>query len=333
MKKYVKFFLTSFLISSSSLVYASSSVQREADDILNVQTGFAGNSSTIDFRNEGLPGSPTAGYESNTPGKIGVSLGYRNLGLGLSASTPPDDTTKKGESQIQDYSLRLLGRNTFNFGYQYTKGFYQKSSADASTGIYQQKPDMQVKRLSFMWMHNFFHEDLSLPAVFNYSGRQLTSGWTALTFVQLNRSSIEDSSAIISSTQAAQFPILSPYKKFTRDSVAAGVGLAGALVYESFQIGTLVSVGGSLEEKTFTDTMDVKRKDSSGGSPVNIFLNAGYNGKKHQVGASFFFNSYNTKLGSESINDAANEVRFFYGYRFDGVNLGGFINGISAILD
>lgn len=184
-----------------------------------------------------------------------------------------------------------------------------------------------------MWMRNFFHEDLSLPAVFNYSGRQLSSAWTAVSFVQMSRSSIEDSSPIISSGQASLFPILSPYKKITRDSVAAGAGLAGVLVYESFQLAALVSVGGSLDEKTFTDTLDEKRKDNSGGAPVNVFLNAGYNGKKHQVGASFFFNSYSAKLGSESIVDATNEVRMFYGYRFDDVNMGGFLNGISAFLD
>jgi hypothetical protein len=260
-------------------------------------------------------------------------LGYRNLGLGISSAQAASDTQLKGTSQFQDYSVRLLGRHTFNIAYQKTKGFYVKNSQQPITGAYLQKPDLSVEKISLQWLYNFYHDDLSLPAAFSYSGRQTDSAWTVLTFAQLNKTDIDDNSSLIVPSSQVFYPEFSKYSRINRNSASLGVGLAWALVYNNFQFSALATVGGSIEEKIYTDLNGNTSSDSAGSSAANFFLNAGYNGKKNQVGLTLVTLGYSTKLGRESLDESVQDVRVFYGYRFDGVNLGSTINAISAWFD
>ncbi len=172
-----------------------------------------------------------------------------------------------------------------------------------------------------------------MPATFNFSGRQNETTWASLIFVNLNKTTITDQGSFVPTDLQSSFPKYSLYKKIDRNSAGAGLGLAGVYVYANFQAALLLTVGGSLEQKSFFDLNDSMTADSSGSTSVNAFVNLGYNGKKHQLGLSLFNNAFETKIEKESLNQASQDIRIFYGYRFDGVNLGAGINWVSSLLD
>lgn len=321
------------LLCMNTLVWAQSSVEKEADRVLNVQPSFMTSTLALRFKNQSISEENLIEYESNASGRFGTSLGYRNLGLTVATSLPPVDTEYRGSSSLQDYSLRFLGRHTWDFSYQKNIGFYQRNYADPVTLVHPQRAKLSMERLSALWMYNFYHEDLSLPATFNYSGWQRSSGWTPLAFVNLNRTVVSDNVSIVPTTQKSSFPNLTTYKKIDRNSLALGLGIAGSFVYKNFQASLLTTIGGSLEQKTFYDTTDGTSSDTSGSAPANLFFNLGYNGEYHQFGLSVFAGSFDTKSGTEIISQYNQDARFFYGYRFDEVNLGSFVNTISDWLD
>lgn len=316
----------------SHFCFASGAVEKEGPNILNVQIGFSGNANGFDFKNSAVSGDDLLKYSTNAPGRFGLSLGYRNLGLGISESVPAGDTDKKGDSRLESYSLRLFGKNTYNLSYQKNTGFYVNGSENAS-GVFTQKPDLQLQKISFEWIHNFYDDDFSLPAVFSYSGRQKSSGWGIVSLLQIDKSDLSNSASLVDPSQQANLPQFSQYKSFERNSASAGVGLAGVYVYENFQLAALLSLGGSIEEKIFTDLNGNDNHDSAGSTVSKIYLNTGYNGEKNQFGATLVVNDYNTKLGTESLDQLSLDIRIFYGYRFDGVDFGHAINTVSSWLD
>lgn len=326
----MKLLLTTILIFSS--VFSFASVENEASDVLNVQLGLSSSASNLKFKNSLISNGSQVTYESNSGGSLGLSVGYRNLGISVGSSVPPEQTDKKGASEQTDYAVRFLGRNSYSARYQKNTGYFIKDSQQAD-GTFLRKSDLRTEKIHLEWIHNFSHEDLSLPAVFSYSGRQLQPNWTFLTVAQLNKSLISDGSSIIETSQQAKLPQFSQYKKIDRASASLGVGLAGALIYENFQAGLLVTVGGSLEEKRFTDINEVTTKDSTGSSAANAFMNFGYNAKKHQLGLTILISNYALKAGPETLDESTQEFRLFYGYRFSGVNLGTAVNTVSSWLD
>lgn len=321
-----------FTLTVVTLARASGSVENEANDVLNVQLGLASSASSLSFKNSLISSGSQVTYNSNSGGTVGISLGYRNLGFSLASSVPPEEVAQKGISKQTDYSVRFLGRNSYSARYQKNTGYYIKDSVQAD-GTYLRKPDLQTEKIHLEWIHNFYHQDLSLPAVFSYSGRQLEPNWTFLTIMQLNKSLISDNSSVIEVSQQGKLPEFSQYKKIDRTSASLGVGLAGALSYQNFQLGLLVTAAGSLEEKKFTNTNDVTTRDSTGSSAANAFLNFGYNAKKHQFGMTILISNYALKVGPETLDESTQEFRLFYGYRFSGVNLGETVNTVSSWLD
>lgn len=326
-----KFILVLFLFWSSLGV---ASVEKENDDILNVQFVVSNSSLITTFGPPTITGNrKELSYEPNLSGDTGVSIGYRNLGIGLSSQNKSRENDPLGISSTQNYSFRLLGKNSFEASYQQVKGFYLKNSIDEFNSGYYLRPEMKVERTAAQWIYNFHDKDISLPALFSYSGRQTSSAWGILSFLNANRVVTSDQGALIPAGQSANFSEFADIKDIDRLSFGAGVGLAGALVYEGFQFGALITLGGATSQVRYTKVDQVKDSASETSSTANTFFNLGYNGKKHQLGASLFVTSNTIEKNKERLNQQRSEIKVFYGYRFSGVNLGSIPNGISSWFD
>lgn len=311
--------------------FVKASVEKEGDDILNVQLVTSNSSLVTAFRPPTVAGTrKELSYEPNLRGDYGASIGYRNLGLGLSSQHKNIPNDPLGISSTQNYSFRLLGKNSLEASYQQVKGFYLKNSLDEFNTGYYLRPEMKVERTSAQWIYNFHDKDISLPALFNYSGRQTSSAWGFLVFANANRTITNDQGALIPAVQSGNFSEFADIKDIDRLSFGAGFGLAGALAYEGFQLGALLTLGNATSQVRYTktDLLSESKSDSSGTS--NVFLNLGYNGKKHQLGASLFVTSNTIEKKLERLDQQRSEIKIFYGYRIGGVNLGSIPNGISS---
>ncbi len=307
---------------------------KEADDMLNVQLDVA---SSILSNQIGPPtietGRNKLRYEPNVSEKTGISLGYRNLGLGFSFQSSTSNEDLKGESSTQDYSLRLLGKNSFEVSYQKAEGFYLLDSENEFGSGFYRKPNMVTSRTAIQWIHNYHHDDISLPASFNYSGWQKKSGWGFLTFINANRATTRDESTFIPSSLASSYTEFADITAVERSSAGLGIGLAGALVWRGFQLATLITVGSSYNSVRYEKVSKLDEKISGSSSTSNVYINLGYNGSRNQFGLSFFNNSNVIARNSEKFEQSRTDVRAFYGYRFSDVNLGRLANTVSSWLD
>jgi hypothetical protein len=313
---------------------ATASVQKEGDDILNVQLFVSNSSLVTNFGPPTITGTRRElSYEPNLRGDNGLSIGYRNLGFGLSSQNKNTPNDPLGVSSTQNYSVRLLGKNSFEASHQQVRGFYLKNSLDEFNTGYYLKPEMKVERTSAQWIYNFHDKDISLPALFNYSGRQTSSAWGLLVFLNTNRVITSDQGALIPASQSSNFSEFAEIKDIDRFSFGGGVGLAGALAYGGFQMGALLTLGNASNQVRYTKTDLTTEAKSDSSSTANIFLNLGYNGKKHQVGASWFLASNTIEKNKERLDQQRSEIKIFYGYRIGGVNLGSIPNSISSWFD
>ncbi len=272
-------------------------------------------------------------YEPNTGVRSGASIGYRNIGLGFSSQGSAEDVENRVSSKAQDYSLRLLGKNSFDLSYQSANGFYLLDSSGEFNSGYCRKPDMKMERTAFQWIHNFNSKDISLPAMFNYSGWQKDSNWGFLFFANANQVNTSDPSTFIPPSLTTSFTEFANVTEVNRTSYGTGVGLSGALVCGGFQLAALLTVGTAYNSVNYSFLNASNEKINGNSTTANIFLNAGYNGSRNQFGFSVFTSSNTIQRNIEKFEQSRSDFRFFYGYRFSDVNLGGAINGISSWLD
>lgn len=312
---------------------------KQADDNLKVELGIISPTLSFDIKVPKEISLSKIKYQPNTQSKTALGLSYRNIGASISSTNPTSDENnlKYGKSKSTDLQFRFFGKRTYEFFYQTYQGYYIDNSADidssygnSSTKI--QRPDIKTKNYGINFYWNLNEKDFSQAIAYDQMGTQKDSAWGLSWLIHASQSSIEGESQLVPQNAALSFGDLASITHLHRNTLATGMGIGGIASWSDLYVAALLAVGFGYQGLTYESVSLAPGKDSITGSYASGRLGLGYNGKKNIFGIQLLTDSVTSTLLKGEITGSAIELKVFYAYRFDGVNLG-FLNYISAWFD
>ncbi len=225
-----------------------------------------------------------------------------------------------------DVQFRFFGVNTYEVYYQAYKSYFLKNSAefDASYANRSDKiirPDIKTQNLGFNYYRSWREDDYSQAIAFDQLAPLTESGWGVSWVAHGSSSSLKGSTPFIPVPNANTFGALADLKKITQSTLAGGMAVGGMLAYEHVYLTGFLALGlGYQKFKAQFASLGSKESDSVG-AYTSSRLGLGYNGKKHVTGAQFITDQVSTSLSGGNISGQSFELKIFYAYRFDGVDL------------
>lgn len=278
-------------------------------------------------------------YKPNTPGRLFVSLGYRNLGIGASTQpvSTPEDKQNLGETKSSDYQFRLYGRRiTQEYFYQTYQGYHIDNSADVdptyTTALKLQRPDLKSVNYGFNLIYTLSPADYSMGAAFDQSGRQKKSDGSALVALSARYQEMSGDTPIIPTQFQAVYDPDSNITKAAFSILATGLGYGHTFAFRDFYFAGQVLVGWTLEQRKYTYADLRSSGESRTGVTSMLKIGVGYNGESNYGGLQILSDGASYGFEKAELGATATVFSLFYGHRFDGVNLG-ILNPISDMFD
>jgi hypothetical protein len=333
----MKFMFLSVLLAAPSLWAGNWTKQK--NDELKVELGVIANAFAFQLKTPKEATPHTANFDPNVGSRTSLGIGYRNLSASLSTANPtrPEDDLNYGTSTSTDFQFRFYGKRTYEFSYQAYSGYYIKNSGDldqsyANVPAKIQRPDISTRNTSFNLFWNFNEEDYSLAVGLGQNGIQKEGGWANFAIFSASDSDIRGDSPLIPAVASSLFGSLSSLEKVQRQLYALGYGIGGVLTAGGVYATGLVAAGAGYQ-KVKADYGSGQVQELSGtGSFATLRLGLGHNGEKHIFGLQAIMDIPATLLSDGELVQSTIEGRFFYAYRFDGVNLPP-LNWVSSFLD
>lgn len=276
-----------------------------------------------------------ASLKPHNPSRTSVGFGYRNLSATVSFANPNSEETKAlyGNSKSDDYRLRFFGRHTYEFFYQYYKGYYVDNSKELDPSYIGRKdrilrPDIRTQNWGATYYYSWHEPDFSQAVAFDQIVPAPKSGWGTSWFLHGSRSAIDASSPIIPSSATSQFGTLGDLEDLERSVVASGVALGGLATSHSFYVTGFLALGLGYQNLRAHFTTVGRKRISSLGNYNSLRFGAGYNGQTHVAGLQLIGDYLSTSLADGQIRGNTFELKFFYAYRFQDVRLG-FLDSLS----
>ena len=157
----------------------------------------------------------------------------------------------------------------------------------------------------------------SLKAAYNYSERQLKSAGSFIISGTLNTFQLQADSSILTSD-----PTASPaFRQFRYTALSVAPGYAYSLIYKSFFLNGVVSLGPAHYWLMHTWRSGAEQYDISINSFADIRLALGYNGDRIFGGMSFITQSRNIRFDDIRFNNGNYTFKLLVGYRFREVGI------------
>jgi hypothetical protein len=306
------------LMSLSLLAQADQRWIPESPDTLQVKGGITAPGLDFVIKDSG----PSATYVPNTVTNPYIAFSYNRLGFSLQLPTDPDDESirKKGRSKVQDYQLRFFGhRSTWEFVYQDFKGYSLQEWFDNNEPVI--RPDIGIRNVSVNYIRALSPRHYSLAVAFDQKGMQEHFGQSWFLWSSLVHNHAYSDQPMIPTFVTTGRTDLSNLTNIKSNSLLAGVGYGMQWPFWSRAYITAAPFVGAGISDVETISNARTRNQLNHINRVGIRIGVGYNGNLHFGGLSVIADSNNLAVLGGTFSQSTFNVRLFYGYRFEEVNL------------
>lgn len=312
---------------------------KQPDDNLKVELGVISPNYNFEIKAPTETSSSVVKFQPHSPSKSALGFSYRNIGINLSSTNPTSDESnlQLGKTKSTDLQFRFFGKRTYEFFYQTYEGYYIENSADIDSSYSGssnriQRPDVKTKNYGFNFYWNINDKDFSQAIAYDQMGTQKESAWGLSWLLHTSQSSIEGDTTLIPSSKSTDFGQIASIKHIMRTTIAGGFGIGGIAIWNNIYLAGLLALGLGSQNVSYQDDGTIEGKDSTAGTYVSTRIGIGYNGQKNIFGLQTLNDYVNTTILKSQITGSTTEFKFFYAYRFDGINIPP-LNYISSWLD
>ena len=261
-------------------------------------------------------------YKPNSSFNAGLGMYLFEVAVEFTFAVPIDErsTNTYGASDVRDLQANFLGKNWgVDLYSQKYSGFYvpNPNPGTSLSDAYIKRSDIELRNTGMNVVYAVNRNKFSLKAAYNYSERQLKSAGSFIISGTLNTFQLQADSSILTSD-----PTASPaFRQFRYTALSVAPGYAYSLIYKSFFLNGVVSLGPAHYWLMDTGRDGAEQYDISINTCADIRLALGYNGDRIFGGMSFITQSRNIRFDDIRFNNGNYTFKLLVGYRFREVGI------------
>lgn len=260
-------------------------------------------------------------YKSNVAYSLGVNVNLFDVNLRVSFSTPLAAQSRfiYGKSEVTDLQIIAITKKWFaDAFYQKYNGFYVESPDEIIPAgqPFPQRADIDTKNYGMSFAYVFKHDQFSIRAPYIFSEHQKKSKGSFLLSFVLSTFSMKADSALVPSSQWAQWGEGSQAKEMRFTSLGLGPGYSHTFVLNKLFLNLTLVLGPAHYWVRYENVADRTHDDIR----IDLYslgrIGIGYNGDRFFGGMSVTTQSRNITYENVTMQYGTGTFRLVLGYRF-----------------
>jgi hypothetical protein len=301
-----------FLLTALGVGYYGQHVQKEAKSlyIKSMNVTFGKPSSDYDFKSA-EDNNSTFKYEPEVANYMGLGIDTEYFGLGVEftdgvGDKKPDESDYRSPSNVYDIQVSgIKDQVLWDIYYQKYSGLYIEKEFDQN--------ELVSTNFGFGFLYAF-ESNIEAKKILKNLEHQKQTGYSWLVGASVNRNILKSTDEIVPGQFSDKFKELQNIDKIETNSFSLDLGWGGQYIWNNVFINGLVTIGLVYQEQKLFNK-DYKSYNEPASSN-NIELGFGYKLKRGLTGLSAKFQTFNTKLAEQEINQSRTKSYFYYRHFF-----------------